>query len=70
MKILSPTSFQQLPDAILFDIDNTLYSYKEPHEAALVAVKDKAMKTFSIKSLKMHTMLLQMLKLMLWYFLN
>ena len=41
MKILSPTSFHQLPDAILFDIDNTLYSYKEPHEAALVAVKDK-----------------------------
>ena len=50
MKILSPTIFKQLPDAILFDIDNTLYSYKEPHETALEAVKDKAMKTFSIKS--------------------
>ena len=52
MKILSPECFKQLPNAILFDIDNTLYSYEEPHKAALEAVKDKAMKTFSIESSK------------------
>ena len=50
MQIVSPECFNQLPHAILFDIDNTLYSYEEPHEAALEAVKEKAMKTFSIDS--------------------
>ena len=52
MNILSPESFNQLPDAILFDIDNTLYSYEVPHKIALEAVKDKATKTFSIESSK------------------
>ena len=52
MKILSPECFNQLPNAILFDIDNTLYSYEGPHKEALDAVKDKAMKTFSIESSK------------------
>ena len=52
MQIFSPNHFNQLPDAILFDIDNTFYSYEEPHKAALEAVKDKTMKTFSIESNK------------------
>ena len=52
MQMLSPEHFNQLPDAILFDIDNTFYSYEEPHKAALEAVKDKTMKTFSIESNK------------------
>ena len=52
MQIFSPNHFNQLPDAILFDIDNTFYSYEEPHKVALEAVKDKTMKTFSIESNK------------------
>jgi len=52
MQILSPEYFNQLPDAVLFDIDNTFYSYEEPNKIALEAVKDKAMKTFSLESNK------------------
>lgn len=59
MKILSPERFNQLPNAILFDIDNTLYSYEEPNKAAMEAVKDKAMKTFSIESSKFEEAFLE-----------
>ena len=52
MQIFSPEHFNQLPNAILFDVDNTFYSYEEPHKVALEAVKDKTMKTFSIESNK------------------
>ena len=40
--------FQKLPDAILFDTDNTLYPYDPSHKVAQKAVRDKAIKTFSI----------------------
>jgi HAD superfamily hydrolase (TIGR01549 family) len=40
--------FKTLPDAILFDIDNTLYSYDKAHIPALNAVADKAIKIFKI----------------------
>ena len=48
MKILNSNKFQQLPDAILFDTDNTLYAYDPAHAAAQKAVRDKVIKTFSI----------------------
>lgn len=49
VKIYSPQRFDRLPDAILFDTDNTLYPYDPAHAAAQNAVRDKAINTFSIK---------------------
>ena len=49
MKIYSAEKFECLPDAILFDTDNTLYAYNPAHLAAQRAVKDKVVSTFSIK---------------------
>lgn len=48
MKIYHPESFTRLPDAILFDTDNTLYPYDPAHEAAMQAVRRKVTSTFSI----------------------
>ena len=49
MKILSDNKFTRLPDAILFDTDNTLYPYDPAHAAAQNAVRKKVVETFSIK---------------------
>ena len=49
VNIYSPASFKRLPDAILFDTDNTLYPYEPAHQSALRAVREKAVSTFSIK---------------------
>jgi putative hydrolase of the HAD superfamily len=48
MKIYNPERFQRLPDAFLFDTDNTLYPYDPAHAAARKAVRDKVVSTFSI----------------------
>lgn len=48
MKINHRERFSRLPDAFLFDTDNTLYSYEPAHAAAQKAVRDKVAKTFSI----------------------
>lgn len=48
MKLHSPNKFIRLPDAILFDTDNTLYAYDPAHKAAQTAVRRKVAKTFSI----------------------
>jgi len=48
MKIYTNKRFDRLPDAILFDTDNTLYPYDPAHAAAQQAVKDKVVNTFSI----------------------
>jgi putative hydrolase of the HAD superfamily len=37
-----------LPDAILFDLDNTFYPYAPAHAAAHASVRNKAVKMFSI----------------------
>lgn len=50
MKILQDEKFVQLPDAILFDTDNTLYPYDPAHAAAMQAVKEKVVEGFSISS--------------------
>ena len=34
MKILNKELFDALPDAVLFDTDNTLYPYEPAHHAA------------------------------------
>jgi len=36
------------PDAVLFDADNTLYSYDPAHETAMQAVREKVTQTFAI----------------------
>ena len=48
VKIINPERFTRLPDAFLFDTDNTLYPYDPAHAAAQKAVRDKVAKTFSI----------------------
>jgi FMN phosphatase YigB (HAD superfamily) len=48
VKIYNPDRFTRLPDAFLFDTDNTLYPYEPAHAAAQKAVRDKVASTFSI----------------------
>jgi HAD superfamily hydrolase (TIGR01549 family) len=48
VSIIKPELFNRLPDAILFDTDNTLYPYDPAHEAAMHAVREKVTRTFSI----------------------
>ena len=48
MKINNHERFTRLPDAFLFDTDNTLYPYDPAHAAAHSAVREKVTKTFSI----------------------
>lgn len=48
MKIQNPERFTRLPDAILFDTDNTLYPYDPAHAAAQRAVRQKVVNTFAI----------------------
>jgi putative hydrolase of the HAD superfamily len=50
LKLINAHWFEQLPDAILFDTDNTLYPYDPAHHAAQAAIRDKFIKTFSISS--------------------
>jgi len=48
VKLFDPQHFDSLPDAILFDTDNTLYHYDPAHAAAMAAVREKVTRTFSI----------------------
>ena len=48
MKINNNERCNRLPDAFLFDTDNTLYPYDPAHMAAQQAVREKVAKTFSI----------------------
>jgi len=49
VKLTRPEAFNQLPDGILFDTDNTLYHYDPAHAQAMQAVRDKVVKMLSIK---------------------
>ncbi|CAB3829851.1 HAD family hydrolase [Achromobacter denitrificans] len=49
IKINNRERFSRLPDAILFDTDNTLYPYDPAHLAAQQAVREKVVSTFSIR---------------------
>ena len=48
IKYINPGRFDRLPDAILFDTDNTLYHYDPAHKTAMRAVREKAAKMFGI----------------------
>jgi putative hydrolase of the HAD superfamily len=50
IRITEPSLFTRLPDAVLFDTDNTLYPYDPAHAAAQQAVKEKVMNTFVISA--------------------
>lgn len=48
LKLYKKERFEGLPDAILFDTDNTLYHYDPAHALAMQAVRDKVSSTLSI----------------------
>lgn len=48
IKISNGGRFDRVPNAILFDTDNTLYHYDPAHALAMSAVRDKVAATFSI----------------------
>lgn len=50
IQIADQSRFLRLPDAVLFDTDNTLYPYDPAHAAAQKAVKEKVINTFSISA--------------------
>jgi HAD superfamily hydrolase (TIGR01549 family) len=50
IQITNQNRFLRLPDAVLFDTDNTLYPYDPAHAAAQKAVQEKVMSTFSISA--------------------
>ena len=49
VKIVNPEKFTRLPDAILFDTDNTLYPYDPAHSVAMKAVREKVSSKLSIE---------------------
>jgi putative hydrolase of the HAD superfamily len=48
IQIRDKSRCSRLPDAVLFDTDNTLYHYDPAHQAAQRAVKEKAISAFGI----------------------
>ena len=50
LKIINEKKFRKLPKAIIFDTDNTLYSYAPANELALKSVFSKAEILLDIKS--------------------
>ena len=49
LKIYKPEKFKKIPKAVIFDTDNTLYSYAPAHKLALNSVFEKAEKLLDIK---------------------
>ncbi|MCH9853154.1 MAG: HAD family hydrolase [Alphaproteobacteria bacterium] len=50
MKINNKNQFTKLPDAILFDLDNTLYPYQPAHQAGMAAMRTKLMQECNINA--------------------
>ena len=50
LKINQPPLFNQIPDGILFDTDNTLYPYDPAHQKAMSALKQKISKTLNVSA--------------------
>jgi putative hydrolase of the HAD superfamily len=48
IRLIHPARFSRLPDAVLFDTDNTLYPYDPAHRVALQAVRDKVVSRFAV----------------------
>ncbi len=47
-KINTPEHFSRPPDAVLLDMDNTLYPYDPAHNAAIKAIRQKATQTLGL----------------------
>lgn len=50
MKIFRDDRFIRVPDAILFDLDNTLYAYEPAHAAGMRAIRAKVGATLSVSA--------------------
>ena len=48
LKINQTNLFNQIPDGILFDTDNTLYPYDPAHQKAMIALKQKISNTLNV----------------------
>ena len=59
IKFFNKELFTQLPDAFLFDTDNTLYPYNQANIAAQKAVREKIIKTLSISAKQFDASYLQ-----------
>ena len=49
LRVNNKELFHKLPDGILFDTDNTLYSYQPAHRKAMYALKNKVSRTLNVK---------------------
>ena len=49
MRVYQKEKFHQLPDAIFFDLDNTVYPYEPAHHKGMDAVRGKMIEMFSLK---------------------
>lgn len=47
-RVKSSGFFARKPDALIFDLDNTLYDYRAPHQAAMEAARQKAVSALKI----------------------
>jgi len=57
--ILNKKVFDRLPDAVLFDTDNTLYNYLPAHKVAINEVLNKAFKIFAISKVDFNNALFE-----------
>lgn len=48
MRILNAEALREKPRAILFDLDDTLYEYRRPHERAMAAVRNKVERSLKV----------------------
>ncbi|HWX46649.1 MAG TPA: HAD family hydrolase [Roseomonas sp.] len=48
MRILNANAVQERPRAILFDLDDTLYDYRQPHARAMAAVRGKVERSLRV----------------------
>ncbi|MCC6212778.1 MAG: HAD family hydrolase [Burkholderiales bacterium] len=48
LTVYRPEAFRRLPNAVLFDTDNTLFPYEPAHRAGMRAVREKAARLFGI----------------------
>lgn len=48
MRLLNPDAIRERPRAILFDLDDTLYAYRQPHERAMAAVRAKVERSLRV----------------------
>lgn len=48
MRVINEAAFATRPEAVLFDLDNTLYEYERPHADGMGAARDKAKRALNV----------------------